>query len=270
MKKCLLIAVGATLLVGSSVGAALLSYEPFSYGTPTNLFGGGANGGTGFGGGWNAGFGSQGYLNEVRSGTLSAPSALTSIGNHATLSAQEGLELYSGSGAINYLARAMNVNGAFASYSDGSNIGADGTTLWGSFLYTGSNDAGANPLQITLNTTSAHVLNYHLPAGGAGSLAVFKLSFGAGGADTASFYINPVSFDPNTAVPTATLTGTFGFSGIEFDIATRSGVQFNGADIDEIRFGDTAVDVATVVVAPEPGSAMLLMGLGGLALRRRR
>jgi hypothetical protein len=269
MKRFLILAVVAGLAGASTAGAALLAYEPFNY-NPTNLFGGGVNGGTGFGGGWQAGFGSQGYLNEVRSGgSIVGASSLTSLGNHATLSAQEGLELFPGSGNINYLARSLNL-GAFPTQSNGTNIGAVGTTLWGSFTYSGSNDASVNPLQLTLNTTSAHVLNYSLPNGGAGSLAVFAITFGVGATDTASFYINPSAFDPLSTVPTAVLVGNFKFSGIEFDMKTRSGVAFNGSDIDEIRFGDNASDVAVVVPVPEPTSSVLLGGLAAFALRRRR
>lgn len=98
---------------------------------------------------------------------------LASTGNRASLTAHEGQEPWSGAGQRNYIYRDLDVTGAFASYADGANIGADGTTGWGSFLYSGSDDAVAttqNPLRFQLNGTA---MNYALPANAATSLVVF-------------------------------------------------------------------------------------------------
>ncbi|MDA3798424.1 MAG: hypothetical protein PF692_05010 [Kiritimatiellae bacterium] len=250
--KCGLCLVGA-VLVGTMAHAGQLAYEGFNYSPPpehptwgVSLYSG-ANGGVGFAAQWYAGFGTEGYLNEARVGGMNYPGHLASTGNRAVLTAKEGLEPWSGAGQINYIHRALDVAGAFASYSDGTNIGADGTIVWGSFLYSGSDDAAQNPLRFQLNSDAAHVVNCILPGSTGTSLVVFKVVFGASNADTASFYVNPtLAFNPDSAVPSQTFTGNLAFLGIEFDIATRSGVAYNGSNIDEIRFGAEAKDVVPV------------------------
>lgn len=258
MKKrntCGLCLIGA-VLAGATTLAGQLAYEGFNYLPPpehptwgVNLFTG-VNGGVGFGGQWSAGFGTQGYLNEARVGGINYTGHLASTGNRASLTAQEGLEPWSGAGQINYIARPLDVVGAFAAYSDGTHIGVDGTIIWGSFLYNGSDDAAHNPLRFQLNSATAHVVNCILPGSAGTSLVVFKVVFGASDADSAVFYVNPpLPFNPDTDVSSQTFSGNLAFRSVEFDIATRSGVQYNGSTIDEIRFGSQAKDVVPVVPA---------------------
>lgn len=255
-KTCGLWLLIGAVLAGATAYAGQIAYEGFDYYPPpehptwgVNLFTG-VNGGVGFGGQWSAGFGTQGYLNETRVGGMNYTGHLASSGNRASLTAQEGLEPWSGAGQINYIARPLDVVGAFTAYSDGSNIGADGMILWGSFLYNGSDDAAHNPLRFQLNSATAHVVNCILPGSTGTSPVVFKIVFGASNADSAVFYVNPrLPFNPDTAVPSQTFSGNLAFRSFEFDIATRSGVQYNGANIDEIRFGSQAKDVVAVVPA---------------------
>ncbi len=255
-----MIAAAAAAVVGLSVAgvarAAVLASENFnSYNTSGgNVNLSGLNGGSGFSGGWAVGAPGQGFLNEVRTASpLGYPNYVSpNDGNYANLASGYG------GPSFNYAQRTVDVVGAFSAYNDGTRVGADGTTLYGSFLY--NNTAGG---QLYLQGATNHV--FTLPTTGSDSLYVFKLAFGAGNADTFKVYSNPdlTTFDINTATPTSTSSGDFSFQTLVFVAPSST----NEVRFDKIVLGSNIGDVIPV---PEPASLGLLGAMSLGLLRRRR
>lgn len=250
-KRSILLAMAA-LAVGSQANAAVLASEDFTtYAPSTNLQG--KNGGTGWGGSWAVGAPGFGYLNEVRNATpLSYPNDSNPGGNYANLASGYG------GPSFNYIQRTVDVGGAFSAYNDGVRVGANGTTLWGSFSY-----YNVGGLQMYLQGATNKV--FSTPTVGANSLYVFRIDYGAGNADTITIWNNPnlTTWNPSST-PTATSSSDYSFQTLVF-VAPNS---TNEGRLDAIRFGTQAIDVVPYTV-PEPAS-MMFAGLSAAMLLRRR
>lgn len=284
----------------TSAQAQLLAYESFNY-TPGSFFatsGGTATTATGFTGNlaWDYGTTSASIL---QSGSLSYTD-----GSMALVTSNNFYE--NGHGRLSSTFD-LSGGGPFAAYLESGRIGANGTTIYLSFIYqkTTTSTAGfASGLELfrggyndpgrvlSLNTWSGHsVADYHLTvgeganggswAGGAASSTnadlgfvtaaatffVIRIDFGAG-TDTARIYANPLlSSEPGSA------TGQVSASDLSFDRIASS--TFSGAPsgyLDEIRVGTTYLSVAAATAVPEPATAAALLGAAALvlaALRRR-
>lgn len=236
--------------------AAPLASDNFtSYTSGTALEG--LNGGTGFSAGYTTSSPSFGFLAEVRNGApLSYPDYNDQSlgGNYANLAGGFGGPAYMD------FRRTVDVAGAFSAYNDGTYVGLNNTTLYGSFAYNTANGVLNFLLQGPSDTFFALPTN-----GNANSLLVFKINFGTANADTITFFNNPtLAFDEGTASSTSQM-GDFSFNRIGFAV---NGDTFEGR-VDNIRFGNTAADVISAV--PEP-STYALLALGGMVvlfLRRR-
>jgi hypothetical protein len=244
--------VGSFALCNSVSKATQLAYEDWStYPVPTSLYGGGANGGTGWSGGWVAGYGTQGYLNEVRSGAVAYSGQLTDSSiNHASFSAQDGLNLYSGGPQLNYVARPL-----------ATQFGTAGSTVWGSVVYAYAGGDSSNlynggdfALQLALQESGvANRAIYDLPyENGANSLVLFQVNYSAANTGTVSYYVDPtLPFNATTATPTYTTPSqTLDFNQLELNITAPSGTAYQGANLGAIRFGTTAADVTAVATGP--------------------
>lgn len=232
--------------------AAVLASDDFSTYPTVNI--NGANGGTGWNGGWEVGAPGIGYLNDVRTASpLSYANYEPNGGNYANFASGYG------GPSFNYVQRTVDVVGAFSAYSDGTRVGLDNTSLWGSYLY--NNTAGFEFwLQGAANSTISVS-----PTTGSNSLYLYNINFGAGNVDSMSIWINPnlATWTPS-APPTTTLSGNFAFQTLVFVVPNNE----NEARIDNVLLGAQAIDVVPYTV-PEP-SSFLLAGIAGLGLCFRR
>jgi len=204
--SCLLaIAAGGALLAAPIARASLLASDDFNYTAGTNLADNSANGGTGWGGKYYVGAESIGYLNVIRDNfPLSYPNYPSAGGTYANIASGYG------GPSFNYFQRTVDVGGAFSAYNDGTRVGKDGTVLWGSFLYN-----KVNGLQMWLQGAGNQI--FDLPTGGSNSLFVFKITFGAGNADTVTIWNNPdlTTWTPS-ASPTSSVSGDYSFQTLVF------------------------------------------------------
>lgn len=230
----LLPAITTTLaLMASPAGAAPLASDDFSsYDTNNIEF---ENGGTG----WNLGYSvgsSEGFLNDVRLSAptppaspdpLNYPNYVSSEGNYANVASGFGGPTF------NFIQRNVDVTGAFGAYNDGTRVGLDGTTLWGSFLYN-----KVNGMEFWLQ--GAGNIPFQLPTAGADSLFLFRIEFGAGDSDTITIWNNPnlPSWTP-AATPTSVSISNYAFQSVIFVAPNDQ----NEGRFDDIRFGTTASDV---------------------------
>jgi len=240
----------------STSHAGLLASDDFSsYSAATNL--NGLNGGFGFNGGYTVGAPSLGYLNEVRNGSpLSYPNYVSPDGgNYANLASGFG------GPPFNFFQRTVDVTGAFAAYNDGTRVGANNTTLWGSFLYNEVNNADFY-LQGAANQI------FSLPTTGSNSLFLYRIEFGPANADVVTVWNNP---DLSTWTPSATPTSTAGPGDYSFQtLVFVAPNDENEARFDNIRLGSEAIDVVPYAAVPEPTTLGLLAAGAILALRRRK
>ncbi|MEM6821751.1 MAG: PEP-CTERM sorting domain-containing protein [Verrucomicrobiota bacterium] len=157
----------------------------------------------------------------------------------------------------------------FASYLDGSgNIGADGTDLWFSFLLARSSNAtsggsfGVSLLRdaVDPSTTADEVIYFsNLLGGGFQDLDTHMIAVHmefAAGNDTYTVYVDPdLSLAPTGGVSNS-------IADLSFDMIKLEGRIFGSptSDIrfDEVRFGETAVDLGFAPV-PEPSTYALLL-----------
>ena len=250
---CTLIAALGAVSQGHSAMLASDNFTSYTINTALD----GLNGGTGFSAGYTTSSPSFGFLAQVRNGApLSYPGYNDQSlgGNYANLAGGFGGPAYMD------FRRTVDVAGAFSAYNDGTYVGLNNTTLYGSFAYNTANGVLNFLLQGPSDTFFALPTN-----GNANSLLVFKINFGTANADTITFFNNPtLAFDEGTASSTSQ-TGNFSFNRIGFAV---NGDTFEGR-VDNIRFGNTAADVISAV--PEP-STYALLALGGMVvlfLRRR-
>lgn len=270
MLKYLLGLTAAMAVVPAQVAsAALLAEETFSsYAAGTYL--GGLAGGSGWGAAWQVGNApDKAYAGQVRDGApLSYPNYTASTtpalsgGNYANIASGFG------SNVPNYAVRDLDVSGAGTFGSNGylttnaasqTVVGADGTTLWGSFVY-----AGGGALELWLRNPGVGDQKFGLPGGAGNSLVLFQIEYLAGN-DNINFWINPdlSTWSPSTA-PTGAASGSYLFSTF---ILFENGTDFEFR-FDDTRFGSSASDVAPVV--PEPTTMAGLAMIGFALLRRSR
>ncbi len=283
------VAAGILLAITTTAQAELLAYEGFAYPTGNNaLVGSGSASDPGWAGSWNA---LSGDRADVSAGSL-VYSDLDYSGNRVTFGAYQY-------GRANRFPD-TSTGGLFdlAGLVDGSGmIGADGTTLYLSFLQriatvpgkypyyafevsngngnpnrvllVGHDDA-ATPYYVarTASNESGPIISTPLGAENAEeNFYVLKFSFGDGDDDLVEIYRNPSpGSEPTT--PTATLGGSGLGYDFSFDRIALARFVYNIpiVDFDEIRFGTTYADVTPI---PEPLSVVLLIGgvLGFLLMR---
>jgi hypothetical protein len=245
--------------------AAIVTQESFNYAPGSALVG--ANGGSGFGSAWLNGLFNGGAQQSVQSGSLSY-AGVPAAGNHTAQGNQGGYW-----GVYRQLA---------------SSFGADGSTLYASFLIRGT--AGSAPADFFGMYLHGSSQDLFIGKAGGGvadqwvleqrggltqtasgqavgtdtTLLVVKMAFGAL-ADEISLYVNPTWGGPE---PLANATTDL------MNLGSISGLGLFGShayDIDEIRLGQSFADVAGGTV-PEPAPWMLMLaGLAAAgALHRRR
>jgi hypothetical protein len=251
-----------------SLQAAVLVHEGFDY-DPGNLAG--QNGGTGdWGSAWTVGFDPDGDNGTVSAGSLSGN--LATSGNKATF---------------------PSANARYYRTLDTS-YGADGTTLYLSFLFQADGNAGEDTqppfyaLELWTGATGtgsqifqAGIIrnngtkngNFEVRAGNAGSgdLAAFDTSphlFVArfdfvSGTDTVNVFFDPGAGTDMTGVGDATITGqNISFQSVA--LAHFAGPAY-ASSFDEITLSDTPP-----TIIPEPGALALLAFGGGLLAAARR
>lgn len=280
----------------TSAQAQLLAYESFNY-TP----------GTGFANPTVVPTTATGFADVLgHSGTANASAIVSGSLNYtdgdSVSLATSNNRYQSGHGRLVTL---FDLAGTFASYLESGRIGANGSTLYISFILqkASTSNTGYNAFEfyrtsnadsnrvVSLNTYSGQPdANFYLTVGEAANGGTFpsgsesavndnlgftsasatffviRFNFGTG-TDTAAIYANPLlASEPGTA------TGQISASDLSFDrIAIASFTSAPAISVDEIRVGTTYLSVATAV--PEPATTAALLGAAALALaalRRRR
>jgi len=265
------LALGALALLPAHLAHAQTASDSFEY--PTGSLNGDA-GGTGFSGAWN----STGA--NVTSPGLAYP-GLATAGN-----------------AVTFTPAGTNTN-ATASRALATTFGADGTTVYISFLDQATN-AGSRFLGLSLFSGSPTAggteqlfigkLNgtntFGITGGGSSassqtssstlSLLVARIDF-VTGPDTVTLYVNPTVGAPEPTAA-ATLTGvnigTFNDLRLAAGAGNSTGATTSVTGImDELRLGNTFASV-TPAAAPEPSQfaalAIGIFGLGAIAIRARK
>lgn len=273
--------------ITSTANAALLAEEAFNY-SPGSLVGQGP--GTG-------GFGSNtwstvaGETAAVTAGSISpSRSGVYTSGNKGEFS---GTNSDRDRALINLDTGATGVFGDYSLLDGSGNVGADGTTLFISFLlYTNEVKDhigldfyrdGARAWFLGQTGSTAHVgtagtgtaVTEDAAYGTVGKyqdhLYVLQIDFGAAG-DTITGWFDPTA---GAAAPTAAFSSV-AVTDYSFDAVTlwNNAAGTHYIRYDEIRIGTSFADVTSDVavdVVPEPASMTLLcLGAAGMLIRRRR
>jgi hypothetical protein len=260
------------LAVGTPSFAGLIAEDGFDYPAGTITTQGGQ--------GWRAGDIWSGSAQAVAPG-LTYPDLLS-----------VGANTYQGSGQhYRYIDTSAGSLAAAAGVLDGSNnIGADGSTVWMSFI--GYKDTaswgGVSPYR---DGSEQHFIGHNgggthnwgvIPYGDGGggihsstksahtdSLVVLKWDF-TSGTDTTQMWVNPVIANGEAGLGAADVTVTrTGFSFNRIRLGNGGGLL----TVDELRLGTTFADVTPTSIIPEPATLLvwsLLAGLGLAASWRRR
>lgn len=164
---------------------------------------------------------------------------------------------------LSFLLRTTDIKATFylEAHRDGT---ADANRVWGIGHIDGDNvKFGVGPALGDRQTFGKSTKNLT-------QLFVLKFEFGEGDNDSVSGYLNPV---PGEAEPvpmwTASGLGNLSFDNLSLYASSSAWI----ATVDEIRIGTTFADVTSTtpqtIWTPEP-SAMAVLGLGALGLMRRR
>ncbi|MGI6496767.1 MAG: hypothetical protein ACOX5G_11925 [Kiritimatiellia bacterium] len=266
MKQTLLLSAAIVLAASGAAHADLLAYENFDYPTDCNLHG--QNGASGWLGAWSAGCPGQGYMNQVRDNIYSFSYAGYTPETEPALSGGNYLNLAAGYGGpnFNYAQRTLDLveGGVFdqaglrvvnsAGYAC---VGADGATLWGSFLLQSASNCAHLWLQEQDGASSTRSTELQLPnlgSVGAIALVVFRIDFGGNDADAIHFWYNPdLSCWQPTDAPASTVQGNLTFRNFVF---VQNG-QDTEARYDDIRLGTAAEDVVPYY-QPPAGTVFIL------------
>lgn len=258
IKKILGITI-ASLMTCAAANAALLVYEGFDY--AEGDFTDGSNGGTGWDAGWADVVTGSGPDEQIMSGSLVSPVAhLPSTGNNLNVAG---------------------TNDRFYRGVSSQNIGADGTTIYMSFLAQQLGSSVQNAAMELKRGGSTYVASM----GSDSAAAVFgftdkqnsanNISAGTYPAPDTDAHLWLLQFDFAAGSDTVTLT----YDGVEQGSTTVADGSFDrigaffysgtaGMAIDEIRVG---TELADVVAVPEPATLGLLgLAFGGLVMLRRR
>jgi hypothetical protein len=267
-RRAALPVIAALPLLGANIAKAELLTEETYNTYPTGEGINGKDGGIGWGGAWGA-VSIEGFASQVRNNTSnfsypgydSSTTPQLSSGNYLNLAAGfstnnpnaifRPLDVATGGTYDTRGYLTMNANAANV-------IGADGTTLWGSFLF--QLPSVGSVTSFALRNPGVGDSTFDLSGSASSNLIVFRIDYAAGD-DTITFFNNPSL--PFAAANGTSQTGDFSFSTLVF---TQSGSDTESR-LDDIRFGTVAGDVVPV---PEPTSAALLaFGTAALGLRRR-
>jgi len=268
-------------------GSLLLAYEPFGEAT------GGLNSAAGGGDfGWAAGWVEQSGSSAVPGYDIASATPLAYSGLLTTSNYGVGGYGYQSAG------RELDVsaNGAFSSYLSNGLIGAPGSTVWLSFLLrkdtssvettalylntnsvpwystapnnlgigyfgTSSNDSSGNPYwSLQFNGTTAQST---VPVvAGQPALLVVAVTFGTGGADQVSLYVNPTSLGGTApAAPSLQYSpaGSIAFQGIAY----YGGDTTNQSSVGDIRLGSSYAAVTPVPLATAPAAPTGVTAVAG-------
>jgi hypothetical protein len=294
MTKLALTVAGAALVGSASLYGAAVVHEPFDNGGAGDVAAQGFGpAGTGLAGNWNANFGGTGFI-KVQNSTISTGDLPSSGGEYVARNFSGGFEMTNttaalgGAGLLNDGAELwfsfVYVHQGFSGGGWGGIALGDGvldTSANGQFMGSGT---GAIGVQVrTANAFSAagwagatqgatYTSAGNLPSVGAGvpQLIVGKIEWGAAFSnETLTIYQGDLTTGALSGAQSVSIPDVNQAAYNTISIATRDTNNTPGIIVDELRFGATQADVVPIGSIPEP-SSLALLGLGGLALLRRR
>ncbi len=255
-----IILLAGLTLAALHVDAAVLTTENFSD-YPTNppkvyeSYLGNQNGGTGWDVAWEAGMpGDAPWYSQVRVADGSNPNFNSRLFYPGHSNETDPLSYFNlaTNNKSNYGARNVALP---EMYADAHNqIGADGTSIWISFLYRRPVAQGAGTLQFwTQRLAPQGTTCFGVPLPSTGdtdtNLVIVKFAFGENDSDTATVWLNPdASWGENNTSPFATRSGNLAFIRLAWIIENPPANAANDALIADIRMGNTAPDVSRLCI----------------------